>query len=337
MGFHDVVYPLKVQYGSQFTMGFSNAQTQVDSGARYVNRNWEDPIRVFDLRSGLNKPETANKYREFYYNRGGSENVWKLEDPTDFTTNASDATKPRRTPPTDADVSYGPIADPAIEQFQSFQLVSRYQDESGTYVYDRPITKPKENSVVASLLDVVTPISVPQGAIVVDYLTGQVTIDFSLVPGAVAGAVLRMGCEFYVPVRFGEETDQAAGGEWARFNDERLPTSAVEEREDTYLDSLAQRGGADNHLDATANFVLSPSIRVHTIEPGVTHNPILPDVSDLSELGEYFAIVNRSGSTRLLYANASGAVAGAINNGQTARVWLFEDLNGAKTWALIAI
>ncbi|CAN0156602.1 unnamed protein product, partial [Scytosiphon promiscuus] len=211
VGFHKVTLPasIKLQYDSAFNVGFGSAFTQTDAGGSYVNQSFEDPVHIFDLSSVLQTPAQANAMKEFWLQRRGGANTWLFEDPTDLSTliapqNPDDI---RRGAPTSADIGYGPILDPTTNRYQQFQLKTVYEDVDNGFKYERAITKPQPGTVVGSTLNLLTPTEIPSGAIVVDENTGIVTIDTQAIPGAAAGHVLRLGCKFYVPVRFARQTD----------------------------------------------------------------------------------------------------------------------------------
>lgn len=181
MAFLDVSFPRQVAAGVT-----GGPERRVDivalsSGEEERNARWVHSRRSWDAGVGVRTVDDLAEVVALFEQAGGPLHSFRFRDWSDFTS----ASVPS-VPITAQDQRIG-TGDGARTEFQ---LVKRY---GGMAPYDRPVTKPIPGSVVVSV----------NGAAVasgwsVDHLTGLVAF---LSPPA-AGAAIRAGFAFDVPVRF---------------------------------------------------------------------------------------------------------------------------------------
>lgn len=181
MAFLDVRFPRQIAAG---VVGGPERRVDIvalSSGEEERNARWVHSRRSYDAGVGIRSVDDLAEVVALFEQAGGPLHSFRFRDWSDFT---SAATPSERITPQDQRIGTG------NGSLRAFQLVKRY---GGLAPYDRPITKPVPGSVVLSV----------NGAAVasgwsVDHLTGLVTF---LSPPA-AGAAIRAGFAFDVPVRF---------------------------------------------------------------------------------------------------------------------------------------
>ncbi|WP_422027683.1 phage distal tail protein, Rcc01695 family [Roseovarius sp.] len=181
--FHEVRFPASLSFGS---VGGPERRTDVvtlANGFEERNTPWRHSRRRYDAGVALRSLDDIEALIAFFEARQGQVFGFRWKDWTDYKSCGAKA----EPGPEDQVIAVGDDVTAA------FQLVKRYR--SGQQVYDRPICKPVAGSVQVALGDV------PQQEGVhfeVDTATGMVTFDHP--PNA--GAEIRAGFEFDVPVRF---------------------------------------------------------------------------------------------------------------------------------------
>lgn len=181
--FHEVRFPASLSFGS---VGGPERRTNVvtlANGFEERNTPWRHSRRRYDAGVALRSLDDIEALIAFFEARQGQVFGFRWKDWTDYKSSGAKA----EPGPEDQVIAVGDDVTAA------FQLVKRYR--SGQQVYERPICKPVAGSVQVALGDV------PQKEGVhfeVDTGTGLVT--FYHPPNA--GAEIRAGFEFDVPVRF---------------------------------------------------------------------------------------------------------------------------------------
>lgn len=202
-GFHEVRFPLRLALG---TSGGPVRRTDIvglSNGRENRNRRWRDARRHYDAGSGIRSIGDLYVVLAFFEARAGQLHGFRFRDPLDF-----------RSCPPDSTVS---AADQAIGTGDGvtagFKLVKTYGDAGGSTV--REITKPVAGTVVVSVGGV--------AAVPADFSLDATSGRITFVPGKIpaAGAVVRAGYEFDVPVRF--DTDRI-DIDLAQFKAGRIPT-----------------------------------------------------------------------------------------------------------------
>lgn len=180
--FHEVRFPLRLALG---TSGGPVRRTDIvnlSNGRENRNQRWRNSRRAYDAGSGVRSVSDLYAVLEFFEARGGQLYGFRFRDPVDFK-------------------SCPPLAVPsAMDQrigtgdgvTAAFPLQKTYADAGGGWT--RAIAKSVDGSVVVSVNGVVTT------GFSIDHATGTVTFLAGHVPAA--GAAVRAGFEFDVPVRF---------------------------------------------------------------------------------------------------------------------------------------
>lgn len=180
--FHEVRFPLRLALG---TSGGPVRRTDIvnlSNGRENRNQRWRNSRRAYDAGSGVRSVSDLYAVLEFFEARGGQLYGFRFRDPVDF------RSCPPLTVPTAMDQRIG-TGDGVTA---SFQLSKTYADTAGGWT--RNIAKPVAGSVVVSVNGVAVT------GFTTDHETGVVTFAAGQLPAA--GAAIRAGFEFDVPVRF---------------------------------------------------------------------------------------------------------------------------------------
>ena len=180
--FHEVRFPLRLALG---TSGGPVRRTDIinlSNGRENRNQRWRNSRRAYDAGSGVRSVSDLYAVLEFFEARGGQLYGFRFRDPVDF------RSCPPLTVPTAMDQRIG-TGDGVTARFQ---LSKTYADAAGGWT--RNIVKPVADSVLVSVNGVAAT------GFTTDHETGIVTFAAGQVPAA--GAAIRAGFEFDVPVRF---------------------------------------------------------------------------------------------------------------------------------------
>ncbi len=186
--FHEVRFPLRLALG---TSGGPVRRTDIvnlSNGRENRNQRWRNSRRAYDAGSGVRSVTDLYAVLSFFEARGGQLYGFRFRDPVDHSSCPPLAT------PTAMDQRIG-TGDGVTARFQ---LVKTYDDAGGSWT--RIISKPVSGTVVIS----VNGSAVSASAFTTDHETGMVTFAQGQVPAA--GAAIRAGFDFDVPVRF--DTDR---------------------------------------------------------------------------------------------------------------------------------
>lgn len=183
--FDDVPYPLALGLDAKITQEFSTSVATTASGFERRNSLWSNARLHFDLGPGLRSEAELGALIAFFRARRGAARGFRLTDPSDFSSNGMvDA-------PTATDQLIG-VGDGTAA---SFALVKHYGDGVADPQVRR-ITRPRAGTVLVS----VNGVGITNGWTVGD---GGI-VSFTTPPAA--GANLRAGFLFDVPVRFEQDT-----------------------------------------------------------------------------------------------------------------------------------
>ena len=188
-GFHDILFPLAIGFGSS---GGPERRTDIvllASGHEERNARWADSRRRYDAGTGVHSLADLSTLIAFFEERRGRLYGFRWRDRSDFKSCAPDAT------PSPADQAIG-TGDAATV---AFQLTRAYG--SAFDPYHRRIAKPVAGTVRVAV-DGTEQIEGTDFS--VDTASGIVTFMPGAVPGN--GAAVTAGFEFDVPVRF--DTDR---------------------------------------------------------------------------------------------------------------------------------
>lgn len=210
MGFHDVLLPTNLDYGTAGGPAFDVQVTRLDSGSEERNLRWAAELSEYDASYGVKTLEDLHLVLRFFRARHGAAFGFRYKDFHDFTSAANG-----RDAPADDDQVLG-VGDGAT---LAFQLIKRYGDPNVATPYVRPILKPAHGpirvgdgaTIIAfdTVVVAVDGVAQTEGAdYTIDPTTGIVT--FSAAPAN--GLDVTAGFEFHVPVRFdtGKDALQAS-------------------------------------------------------------------------------------------------------------------------------
>ncbi|CAD7027238.1 TIGR02217 family protein [Pseudorhizobium endolithicum] len=207
-GFHEVQFPLRLALG---TSGGPVRRTDIVSlsnGRENRNARWRDSRRSYDAGSGIRSIGDLYEVLAFFEARRGGLYGFRFRDPLDWKSCAPGEA------PSDMDQVIG-TGDGATAVFP---LVKTYGDAGGAWV--RRIAKPVAGTVVVS----VDGLAVDPEAYAVDVVAGTATFAAGHVPPA--GAVVRAGFAFDVPVRFAIDRIDVS---LAHFDAGRIPSIPLTE------------------------------------------------------------------------------------------------------------
>ncbi len=189
--FDDVSFPLAMGREAVVSPGFSTAIVTTASGHEQRNADWASGRMKFDVGPGVRSEADVAALIAFFRARRGAAKAFRFRDPTDFSSAGMTGT------PGALDQVLG-TGDGART---GFALVKIYGVGADAEV--RPVTRP----VAASLL-----VSVGGVATSTGWTLAGGSVVFTTAP--VAGAVVRAGFLFDVPVRFAADAMDVSVGAW---------------------------------------------------------------------------------------------------------------------------
>ncbi|TKV74886.1 TIGR02217 family protein [Rhizobium sp. AU243] len=183
--FHEVRFPLRLALGVSGGPVRRTDIVNLSNGRESRNQRWRNARRSYDAGSGIRSVADLYEVLAFFEARRGELYGFRFRDPVDFK-----SCPPGETPAaTDQRIGTGDGVT------AGFQLLKTYADAGGAF--SRRIEKPVEGSVMVS----VEGVKVEAADVTVDHVTGMIVFRAGRVPPA--GAAIRAGFEFDVPVRFG--------------------------------------------------------------------------------------------------------------------------------------
>lgn len=205
--FDDIPYPLALGRDATVVPEFSTSVATSASGHERRNSLWSDARLRFDVGPGIRSEAELGVLLAFFRARRGAARGFRLRDPTDFSSNAMTGTPG----PLDQLLGSGDGTR------STFALVKRYGSDDAEQI--RRITRPVAASVAVSI-------------------NGSLASGWTLQPGGLisfthapaAGAAVRAGFLFDVPVRFAEDRLELSGATFAAGEVPSVPI--VELRED---------------------------------------------------------------------------------------------------------
>ncbi|WP_133364609.1 DUF2460 domain-containing protein [Qipengyuania sediminis] len=200
--FDDVSYPLALGRDVQVSPEFSTGVAVTASGHERRNALWADARLRFDVGPGIRSEAELSTLIAFFRARHGPATGFRLRDPFDFSSNAMTGAPAM----TDQAIGTGD------GHRASFQLVKRYGEQL------RTITRPDPDSIRVSVA----------GATASGWShAGQGRIVFETAPPA--GAAIRAGFLFDVPVRFAEDRLDVSGVNFAAGEAPSVPLVEIRE------------------------------------------------------------------------------------------------------------
>lgn len=182
--FHEVRFPLRLALGVSGGPVRRTDIVNLSNGRESRNQRWRNARRSYDAGSGIRSVADLYEVLAFFEARRGELYGFRFRDPVDF----------KSCPPGETPASTDQRIGTGDGVTAGFQLLKTYADAGGSFT--RRIDKPAKGSVMVS----VEGVKAEAAAISVDHTTGIVTFRAGRVPPA--GAAIRAGFEFDVPVRF---------------------------------------------------------------------------------------------------------------------------------------
>ncbi len=180
--FDDVLYPFELGRSTAVAPEFSTSISVTASGHERRNSLWSDARIHFDVGPGIRSEAELSQLIAFFRARRGPSQGFRISDPFDFSSNGMTGT------PTMLDQLLGT----GDGQTADFQLMKSYGP--GEDPQQRPITRPRSETLLVSV----------DGTPALDWGLGPTgLLTFSQAPNA--GAEIRAGFLFDVPVRFAED------------------------------------------------------------------------------------------------------------------------------------
>lgn len=322
MGFHEVLFPLDIAYGSAGGPGFSTNIIELDSGAEQRVARWGDARHRYNVAYGIRSYVQLYDLIEFYIARRGPANGFRFRDYTDCTTSANGyAIELGGAIQTPDDQLLG-VGDGITTQFQ---LIKRYIH--GGFSRIRKITRPVAGTTKLKINDV----EYAEGTgWSVDTTTGIITTN-----GPVPAAHdVEAGCIFDVPVRFGKEVDEVLAMNVESFgqgSSQDIPL--VEILADGEVQDEFFYGGA-----ARFNYSSEITLSVlggRTIELNPSNNNLnvrMPDTTSLPGGGPYFFLVNIHATFTAKIKTFSGVSLFDLPALSMITMILSDNGAGTKTW-----
>lgn len=280
MGFHDVLFPTGISYGSKGGPTFNTKVVKLVSGqGQYIPR-WSAPQFRYDIAEGVKSIDDLNALITFYIARLGPANAFKYSDPAHFTTASN-----HRAAHTNADQVIA-VGDGATTQFQ---LRKGYT--SGAYTVWKNIYKPVGNTTLVA----VNSVSKTEGVdFSVDVTTGIIT--FTVAP--TNGHSITAGCQFYTPVRFEKEMDQDMLFNYEAYDISSLDSiMLIEDVNPTTIEEEYNYGGGANLTFSTPLNITHLTGRSITLTPASALTVYLPNPATSPLGGPHFVLYNTSAFT----------------------------------------
>lgn len=323
MAYHNVRFPISIEYSSKGGPGWSTVVIEGDGGQEVRISRLAQARHQFNAAFMVTKYDDLATLKAFFMARKGATYAFPFKDWADFSSNADG----RSTPGYEDQVCSGDVDD----SNRDFQLVKVYESDYVTRT--RKITKP-----VSGTVRVAKNGSELLSGWSVDLLTGIVNLTTPPSPGDVITA----GFEFDVPVRFGIEADALFQMTMESFSHGSMPSIPLIEviDEAPLYDEPFQGGAATITIPASTTQTIQPSLgRVLSLIPGNTTCKVkLPDPTDFACGPEYFYLksTGASGDWDIVVLDHNDFVLGTLDGAsEEMRQIVLALIGSTKTWILI--
>lgn len=206
--FDDVLYPLPLGHDTAVSPQFLTSVSVTASGHERRNSQWQDARLRFDVGPGIRSEAELTTLIAFFRARRGAARGFRIADPFDFSSNAMTGQ------PGPADQLLA-IAD---GNEATFQLSKRYGDVAEAQF--RPITRPRIDTIRVSIDGAETSAWSHLGK-------GRIALNET----PAAGAEIRAGFLFDVPVRFAEDRLDVSGAQFKAGEAPSVPLIEIRESE----------------------------------------------------------------------------------------------------------
>lgn len=278
MAFEEVELSDFLAYGSRGGPGHRTEIIQTDSGYEERISRWATPLRRYDVSKAVDTKADMDALRDFVLALGGSAVGFRFKDFHDFST-TPDGRDDVAITNTDQELGTGDGSK------VDFQLVKEYT--LGTITRTRNLVKIASSTVTVA----VDGSAQTEG---VDYTVNYNTGIITFVSAPAASLLVTAGCEFFVPVRFGEGVDQLFDPARTSFDVAEIGTIELVEIRDGLQTNEVQNMGGAAVRSFDADITITPSDgRVLVLTPlSVSLTVRLPEPSTLPVGGPYFVIEN---------------------------------------------
>lgn len=325
-GYHDIVMPDVFSQGSAMEVSYDTRITTLENGIETrMSKYRPEGRRKYNVLRGIAKGEDVSALRNFFILRQGALNSFKFKDWMDY------ATTQTGTVFGDGSVQVSAFDGSLSLLFgRTYQMVKVYSDSARTIT--RVLTKVKPNSEeVAVHGNILTP-----SEYTINNETGEVTIVTTAFDPIGAGSVTA-GCEFYVPVRFAESTDQAFSvAMQATDNTQSLPGfELIEDVSPLAVSQDYQFGGSQHHTGLTGAYgIVEVQGRLQSFA-AIDANLVvrLPQTFSIPTGGPIFVIYN-SGTFAFDIADTTGSSIMTLGVADTAQVFLANPF-GFDSWVVV--
>lgn len=317
--YHDVLFPPDISQGSRGGPGFDTYILELDSGREERVARRQTARHRYDVSKGLRKFEDLTTLKAFYLARQGPANSFPYKDWQDWHSNPTDSSFMSTPGTQDQLIGTGDGSQTV------FQLIKKYT--SGLVAYTRNITKPVNDGSIRVWVDGV--LQTEGVHYTVNYQTGQIT--FNTAPPA--GDNVHASFYFYVPVRFGEELDEALSismRNWGSGGVSSIPLVEDLDPDPGYADEFFYGGAVEKSIDVSIQ--IDTTSRVWEVAASTTGMSVqLPDPTNMATGGPWFLIKN-NGANSFTVTDHTAASLVSLGAGQMVEVWLAVDSGGNKVW-----
>jgi uncharacterized protein (TIGR02217 family) len=317
MAYHNVVFPTDISSNSQGGPGFRTLMSKVDSGDDERVATWSQPLWTFDVRYGIKTPAKLYALQEFFLCRFGGTFSFPYWDPNDYSTGLNGRAAP------DSDDVEIATADGTDTSFQLFKTYT-----SGSFSFNRPISKIKAGTVVVAVDDVEQTEGVD---FTVDSQTG--IILFGTAP--LNGEIITAGFEFYVPVHFAESADEGLRTinlSWEAV--ESTPIILEETRSGLQTPNEFNFRGASAHSFAADFIITAIDGLVQEYRATVTGvTGTLPAIADFAMGGPHF-VLRHAGSNSISIEDESQSAVTTLTSANVKTLYVGTPDNAAKEWVV---
>lgn len=329
MAFHTELFPVEISYGSKGGPGYKTSIQTTDSGQEHRISQWDNPRYQFDASYGVKSYDDLYLVQKFYHARKGALHGFLFKDHLDFSTEATG----RGTAAFD-DCLLGTFGTAT----STIQLRKSYQFEVGGATSYRTITRP-----IASTIKVGWD-SNGDGT-VTEQASGW-TCDsagvVSITSATANSKAIYAGCQFYVPVRFGEGADKILQANLESFDVGNMGSIPIIEIKDSNATTEDFFYGGSKTYTADASHGFADGRVVWTAQSSGNISITLPDLvtgsngDNYAPGGPYFYFLHTGTGGNLYIKSAQGATYATLTTLTGAVVHCLVDGSGTRTWGVWA-
>lgn len=321
MAFLEVEFPREISFGSSGGPGFNTSIVEGDSGYSERVSRWSTPRHRYNIRYGIRTVTQLNTVKDLYIRAGGTVHGFRYYDWLDHSTATDHVSAPGP-----FDVVIGTSTGTGT---QAFQLKKKYTYGGLPNPVERTIRKP-----IAGTVRVAINGSEVTTGWTVDTTTGIVTIT----TGLTAGVEVTAGCEFNVPVQFGQEVDEVLAATIDNFNSGDLPDLPLVEMIGDVVSPERFYAGGATVITTAEDFSINHSLKKVIVYAANASKPVtafLIDPSDLELGGPYFHVIYRpsGGANTLTLKSFDGSLTYATmgTSGNCSIFCVYQDA-GVNKW-----